>query len=110
MTLGSIVGSLATGPIGAYLGRRHSLMIACVLVVAATVIMVVTTSFGALYFARILVGFSNGVLINFATVFLGEIAPPHFRGLCFGMACFWITFGRVIGMVRPPLCSILFQG
>ncbi|SPO06551.1 related to monosaccharide transporter [Cephalotrichum gorgonifer] len=99
MTVGGIVGSLATGPIGAHLCRRYSLMIASVFIVASTVIMSETTSFGALYFARLLVGVANGVFINFATVFLGEIAPPHLRGLCFGIACFWITLGRVIGMV-----------
>ena len=102
MTLGAIVGSLAAGPIGAYLGRRHSLMLASLFIIVSTVIMVVTTSFGALYFARLLVGVANGVFINFATVFLGEIAPPHLRGLCFGLSCFWITFGRVIGMVCSP--------
>lgn len=99
MTLGAIIGSFASGPIGAYLGRRHSLMLASLFIIISTVIMVVTTSFGALYFARLLVGIANGVFINFATVFLGEISPPHLRGLCFGMACFWISLGRVIGMV-----------
>lgn len=100
MTLGAIVGALVTGPLGAYIGRRHSLMLASVFLIVAIVIMDVTTSFGALYFARILCGLANGLLLNFAMVYLQEIAPPELRGICFGMACFWITFGTMIGMVR----------
>lgn len=103
MTLGSFIGALATGSIGAHLCRRYCLMLASVFLIVAVVIMVETTSFGALYFARLLCGLANGVLMNFAFVYLQECAPPHLRGLCFGMAAFWITFGTTIGMVRLTL-------
>lgn len=100
MTLGSIIGALSTGPIGAYLGRRHSLMLASVFLIAAAAIMAETTSFGVLYFSRILCGLANGVLMNFALVYLQECTPPYLRGLCSGIAAFWSTFGTTIGMVR----------
>jgi MFS family permease len=61
--------------------------------------MVVTTSFGALYFSRILVGIANGQLLTFTMVYLQETAPPHYRGLCFGLVTSWITIGTTIGMV-----------
>jgi MFS family permease len=106
MTLGALVGALATGFIGARLCRRYCLMAASVLLIAAIVIMVETTSFGALYFARLLCGLANGVLMNFAFVYLQECAPPHLRSLCFGLAAFWITFGTTLGMVSLNLYEL----
>lgn len=100
MTVGSFVGALSTGPIGAHLNRRHSIMLAAVFLTVAVAIMIVTTSFSALYFARFLCGLGNGVVMNFAFLYLQEITPPHLRSLCFGMASFWITFGTTLGMVR----------
>lgn len=100
MTLGSIIGALATGPIGAHLSRRYCLMASSALLIAAVAIMSETTSFGALYFSRLLCGLANGILMNFALVYLQECTPPYLRGLCFGVAAFWITFGTTIGMVR----------
>lgn len=103
MTLGALVGALLTGPIGAYLNRRHSIVFASLILIAAVAIMSETTSFGALYFSRLLCGAANGVMLNFCLVYLQEIAPPHLRGLCFGVATFWITLGTTIGMVRTSL-------
>ncbi|SPO07714.1 related to HXT1 - Low-affinity hexose facilitator [Cephalotrichum gorgonifer] len=99
MTVGSLVGAMSTGPIGAHLCRRYSLMLACTALLVSIVLMVVTTSFGVLYFARILCGLGNGVVMNFAFVYLQEVTPPHLRSLCFGIASFWITFGTTLGMV-----------
>jgi SP family sugar:H+ symporter-like MFS transporter len=99
MILGSAIGSFMTGFIGAYLGRRYSLMLGSLIVVICTVIMSETTSLGALYFARLLVGVGNGILLNFTVLYLQECTPPHFRGLCLSMVTCWITIGTTIGMV-----------
>lgn len=99
MILGSFIGSLCTGPIGARLCRRYSLMLGLFLMIICVIIMAVTTSFGALYFSRILIGVANGFLLNFSMVYLQECAPPFYRGLCFGLVTVWITIGTTIGMV-----------
>ncbi|KAL1881568.1 hypothetical protein Plec18167_003165 [Paecilomyces lecythidis] len=59
----------------------------------------VTVSLGALYFARLLIGIANGLLLNFSMVYLQECATPHLRGLCFGIVTSWIAIGTTIGMV-----------
>lgn len=41
----------------------------------ACLIQILTTSLGALYFARILLGISNGFLVNFFVSYLSEAAP-----------------------------------
>ncbi|KAK4041877.1 sugar porter family MFS transporter [Parachaetomium inaequale] len=99
MILGAFIGALLTGPVGAHLGRRHSMMLSSFLLIVATVIMAVTTSFGALYFSRLLCGIANGFLLNFSMVYLQESAPPYMRGLCFGVVTSWITIGTTIGMI-----------
>lgn len=99
MILGAFIGSISTGPIGSHLCRRYSLMLGLALMIICVVIMIVTTSFGALYFSRLLIGVANGMLLNFSMVYLQECAPPHFRGLCFGFVTSWITIGTTIGMV-----------
>lgn len=99
MILGAFIGSLLTGPIGHRVSRRYSLIIGSVLMIVSILIMVVTTSIGALYFSRILVGIANGMMLNFSMVYLQECAPPHLRGLCFGVVTSWIAIGTTIGMV-----------
>ncbi|OQU96965.1 hypothetical protein CLAIMM_02970 [Cladophialophora immunda] len=99
MILGAFIGSLLTGPIGAHLCRRYSLMLGCLLMIVCIVIMIVTTSLGALYFARFLIGVANGFLLNFSMVYLQECAPAHLRGVCFGVVTSWIAIGTTIGMV-----------
>ncbi|KAB5546801.1 sugar porter family MFS transporter [Coniochaeta sp. 2T2.1] len=99
MILGAFMGSLICGPIGAKLSRRHSMMVASLIVIIALLIMTVTTSFGALYFSRLLCGIGNGLLLNFSMVYLQEVAPPYMRGLCFGLVTSWIVIGTTIGMV-----------
>lgn len=59
MTLGAFVGSLCAGPISSYLNRRWSLFVGSVLCVVAVIVMITTTAIGALYFARLLLGFAK---------------------------------------------------
>ncbi|EXJ72929.1 uncharacterized protein A1O5_04078 [Cladophialophora psammophila CBS 110553] len=99
MILGSFVGSILTGPIGAHLCRRYSLIVGCLLMIVCIVVQALTTSMGALYFIRFLTGVANGFLLNFSMVYLQESAPPHLRGVCFGVVTSWIVIGTTIGMV-----------
>ncbi|RFU27193.1 hypothetical protein B7463_g9149, partial [Scytalidium lignicola] len=99
MILGAFIGSLMTGPIGARLSRRYSLILGSVLMIVSIVIMTVTTSIGGLYFSRLLVGIANGLMLNFSMVYLQECAPPHLRGLCFGVVTSWIAIGTTVGMI-----------
>jgi len=59
MTLGAFVGSLLAGPVSTYLNRRMSICLASVLCIVSTFILIFTTSLGALYFARLLLGIAK---------------------------------------------------
>jgi SP family sugar:H+ symporter-like MFS transporter len=99
MLLGALIASFLIGPLGGYLGRRYCIIMGAILLIASITAMAVTTSLGALYFSRLLMGISNGFLMNFTFVYIQEIAPPHFRGLSFGFLASWITIGTTIGQV-----------
>lgn len=86
---------MLAGPIGSYLGRRHSIMVALVVLVVGITVQVVTTSIRALYFARVITGFSNGMLMAFTMVYVAELAPAHFRGLAYGFLTSWVSLGTV---------------
>lgn len=56
MTIGTFVSSLLVGPFSSRFGRKAGLWTAALLNFIATAIMLGTTSVGALYFARLLLG------------------------------------------------------
>ena len=60
MLLGALLGSWAAGPIGQRLGRRAGIVAAILTSFISISIMIGTTNLGALYFARIVIGVSNG--------------------------------------------------
>ena len=70
MILGAFLSSMAAGPIAKFVGRKVAIWIACLLCVVSNVVMMTTTSIGALYFARLLIGISNGMLMTFSQLYL----------------------------------------
>jgi MFS transporter, SP family, sugar:H+ symporter len=96
MTLGGFIGNLAIGPISKYLGRRHGLMIACLLSIASVGVMY-STSIGVLYFGRTLLGISIGLLGGFSQLWVLESMPFHLRGSMISFYTLWISIGGVIG-------------
>jgi len=59
MTLGAFLGSLCAGPLSTYLNRRWSLFVGSVLCIISVIVMITTTSLGALYFSRLLLGIAK---------------------------------------------------
>ncbi len=110
MVLGAFLAGFCTGPMGSVLARRWCILIGVVLLVASVTVMVVTTSIGALYFSRLLMGYGNGLVMAFTMVYVSEIAPSNLRGLSYGLTSGWITIGQAVGIVRspprPPICCV----
>ena len=60
MTLGAVIASGMAGPLAWKLGRKSCLWIACFLCAVSDIIMMTTSSLGALYAGRLLIGLANG--------------------------------------------------
>ncbi|KAI5861966.1 MFS transporter [Durotheca rogersii] len=97
MTIGTFIGSLLVGPFSARFGRRHGLWAACALNYVSTAIMIGATNFGALYFARFLLGISVGWFLTFAQVYISEAAPAHLRGVVFAIYQTQLSVGSIVG-------------
>jgi len=97
MTIGTFASSLMVGPFSARFGRKHGLWAAAILNAIATSIMLGTTSVGALYAARLLLGISVGWFLTFSQLYVHEAAPAHLRGVVFGFYQIMLSIGSIVG-------------
>lgn len=80
MSLGSFISAITAGLFATYFGRKTGLWFACVLNAVAVAIQLGSTSAGALYAGRLILGLANGFFTTFSTVYATEAAPAHLRG------------------------------
>jgi MFS family permease len=79
MNLGACLSAISAGTFGAYFGRRAALWVACVVCYVAVAVQIGSSAKGGLYVGRLLLGFANGWLVVFSTVYCSEAAPAHLR-------------------------------
>jgi len=99
MVIGGVGGSLIQGPMSSYVGRRRSLQLACIVCIVAGAIMISTTSVGALYVGRIVLGVANGIFITTAQMYIVEILPANLRGVGLGSYAMIIVIAVTISSV-----------
>ncbi|KAI1820334.1 general substrate transporter [Xylaria intraflava] len=80
LAAGSVVGSLAAGPISDRFGRRDSIMFACLWWLVGTAVQVSTRGVGSLIAGRVLNGVCVGITSSQVPVYLAEIAKRDSRG------------------------------
>lgn len=107
MTLGAMVSAATAGLLARYLGRKACLWLACLIICVANAIMMGTTSIGALYFGRLLLGIGNGYLMSYSQLWLQECTPARFRGLAISAFQFWTSLGSLIGTIVDNFTSKL---
>ncbi|KAH9889650.1 MFS monosaccharide transporter-like protein [Xylariomycetidae sp. FL2044] len=105
MILGAFVSSSSAGFTAKYIGRKMSLWIACVGVFASTAIMQATTSIGALYAGRLIIGLANGLLMTHAQLYIQETPPARLRGLGISIFTYWISVGSLVGTIIDNFSS-----
>ncbi|KAF4672634.1 hypothetical protein FOL47_000264 [Perkinsus chesapeaki] len=97
LSLGALAGTLSSGPITEFTGRRLALLIAAPLEMAPYLMIALGSSPVLLIIARIIAGVSMGVCSFVCSVYIGEMAPTRFRGL-FG-ACTQLMMGLGILLI-----------
>lgn len=107
MTLGAVVASAFAGPLAWKLGRKSCLRLACIMCFVADIIMMTTTSIGALYFGRFLIGLANGVFMTFSQLYIQETCPAKWRGLALSVFQTWTSVGTLIGTIVDNFTSEL---
>ncbi|KAK1752331.1 general substrate transporter [Echria macrotheca] len=99
MLLGALFACFITGPLGSVLGRTWCIFTGVLFLVASILTMIFTTSIQVLYFARLIMGIGNGLVMSFTYVYMSEIAPSRWRGLTYGLTSGWITIGTGVGVL-----------
>ncbi|XP_008064643.1 solute carrier family 2, facilitated glucose transporter member 11 isoform X2 [Carlito syrichta] len=100
--LGGLFGALLAGPMAITLGRKKSLLVNNVFVVAAAILFGFSRkagSFEMIMLGRLLVGVSAGVSMNVQPMYLGESAPKELRGAVAMTSAIFTALGIVMGQV-----------
>ncbi|KAB1255301.1 Solute carrier family 2; facilitated glucose transporter member 11 [Camelus dromedarius] len=100
--LGGLLGALLAGPLAITLGRKKSLLVNNIFVVAAATLFGFSRragSFEMVMLGRLLVGVSAGVSMNVQPMYLGESAPKELRGAVAMTSAIFTALGIVMGQV-----------
>jgi SP family galactose:H+ symporter-like MFS transporter len=93
---GAVLGTLASGWLAGYLGRRKTILISAVIFVVGSLFCAVCDSAQMLIGARFLLGIAVGVASFTAPLYLSEISPQRIRGGMISMYQLMITIGIVV--------------
>ncbi|KAL8020145.1 putative major facilitator, sugar transporter, major facilitator superfamily [Plasmopara halstedii] len=93
--LGGMIGSLVTGRISNKFGRKPSMMINCLFMMAGAAIQAGSSNISIFTLGRVFAGIATGGSTAVTPGFIGEICPPHLRSklsVCFQIS---ITLGHL---------------
>lgn len=99
VSAGMFFSTFVSGWLTNKVGRKGGLWVAISLMLLSVTIQIAVINFGGLYTGRILLGFSNGLLLVCAQLYVQEIIPSNLRSLAYTFYQFWISFGALLGTV-----------
>ncbi|XP_069683871.1 facilitated trehalose transporter Tret1-like [Periplaneta americana] len=95
VTIGTLVGSLVTGPLMDRLGRRTTCQLSCVPLVVAWIMVGLAQSVEVLYVGRLLAGMGGG-LSTVALVYVSEVSYPNIRPMLLCLNSVFVSFGILL--------------
>ncbi|KAL3680657.1 hypothetical protein R1sor_023613 [Riccia sorocarpa] len=96
ITVGAMLGSVISGKIGDWLGRKGAMLVACLPIIVGSSLIAFAQSRVPLYIGRFLTGTGGGIVSFVVPVYIAEIAPRHLRGTLGSMQQFAVTVGIVL--------------
>jgi MFS family permease len=71
----------------------------------ANIIMMTTTSIGALYAGRLLIGLANGYFMTFSQLYIQESSTAKYRGLFLTLFQFFTSFVSIFFQLEAPVAD-----
>jgi len=102
---GEIIGALLSFPLSDTFGRKTTLIYVSILCILTLIWNTVTSAGPDMLTARFFVGWTVGILMSIAPVYLSEIAPTPDRGKC----CSFIALSSVIGSLLAGISYYLLN-
>src|ERR1700761_860964 len=96
LLVGAVLGALTAGRIADQIGRRLTVLITAAVFVVGVLLASFTPTFPVLLIARIIIGLAVGSASMVVPLYIGEIAPPRFRGGLVSLNQLAITSGILV--------------
>ncbi|KAF6840437.1 maltose permease [Colletotrichum plurivorum] len=93
-TIGLFVSAFATGFISDRIGRKKTIIIACILCVAGVIVQYFSKSIMQIFGGKIVACFGFGLGHSLGPVFVAELAPVKMRGTCLALVNTMIVIGQ----------------
>ena len=97
------IGSLVSGPISQYLGRKRTMMLTTIPFITAWIIFHYASNAGMLFIALALTGLTGGLLEAPVMTYVAEVTQPHLRGMLSATASMSIILGIFTQMLAGKL-------
>ncbi|GMH13173.1 hypothetical protein Nepgr_015014 [Nepenthes gracilis] len=123
LTVGGLLGSLVSGKIADYIGRKRTMGLSDILCLIGWLAIACSQGAWSLDLGRVLLGFGLGLTVFVVPVYIGEIAPKDLRGgsvlvhqlvICFGISLMFfvglVITWRILALIGiiPCLMQLLF--
>jgi sugar porter (SP) family MFS transporter len=96
LLVGAMAGALIAGRLTDRIGRRPTILITATVFVLGVLLAAFTPSYAVLLIARVIIGLAVGTSSMVVPLYIGEIAPPRFRGGLVSLNQLAITLGILI--------------
>ncbi|HUC26522.1 MAG TPA: sugar porter family MFS transporter [Streptosporangiaceae bacterium] len=96
LLVGAMAGALIAGRLSDRIGRKPTIMITAVVFVLGVLLAAFTPTYPVLLIARVIIGLAVGSSSMVVPLYIGEIAPPRFRGGLVSLNQLAITLGILI--------------
>jgi len=96
LLIGAMAGALIAGRLTDRIGRKPTIMITAVVFVLGVLLAAFTPTYPVLLIARVVIGLAVGSSSMSVPLYIGEIAPPRFRGGLVSLNQLAITLGILI--------------
>jgi SP family sugar:H+ symporter-like MFS transporter len=99
LSAGTFVGALIAGTLADTIGRRLSIIIACLIFIVGVVVQITSHSVGGLVAGRVVAGLGMGIVSSTIILYMSEIAPRKIRGALVAGYQFAITIGLFLASI-----------
>jgi SP family sugar:H+ symporter-like MFS transporter len=99
LSAGTFFGALFAGSLADWIGRRLTIISACLVFIVGVIIQITATSVGGLVAGRTVAGFGVGIVSTTVILYMSEIAPRKIRGALVAGYQFAITIGLFLASI-----------
>jgi sugar porter (SP) family MFS transporter len=96
LSAGTFFGAIISGDIADFIGRRSTIIIACLVFLVGVILQTASTTIALLSVGRVIAGFGVGGVSSTIILYMSEVAPKKVRGATVAGYQFCVTLGLLI--------------